>query len=146
MSISSSPSRSMVSIVLTIPRWASWMLDGIAAWPNGSATTVAGARLERHDIAKLGRGDLLRHDRDEWPVAVDGRRDQAVDERDGTRDPAECGQDLRRRVHHGADRRAERRPDAVDRRAQRRTARSPRGGAPQRRVEHSGGAGAPASF
>ena len=27
-----------MSIVLTIPRWASSMLDGIAAWPSGSAT------------------------------------------------------------------------------------------------------------
>ena len=37
--MTSSPSRSMVSIVLTIPRWASSMLDGMAAWPRGSATT-----------------------------------------------------------------------------------------------------------
>ena len=27
-----------MSIVLTIPRWASSMFDGIAAWPSGSAT------------------------------------------------------------------------------------------------------------
>jgi len=38
MSISSSPSRAMVSMVLTIPRCASSMLEGIAAWPSGSAT------------------------------------------------------------------------------------------------------------
>jgi hypothetical protein len=39
MSISSSPSRSIVSNVLTRTRWASSMFDGIAAWPSGSATT-----------------------------------------------------------------------------------------------------------
>ena len=39
MSISSVPSRVIVSMVLTMPRWASSMLDGIAAWPSGSATT-----------------------------------------------------------------------------------------------------------
>src|SRR3954452_7780697 len=211
MAISSSPSRSMGSIVLTIPRWASCMLDGIAAWPNGSATTVAGARPERHDSARRGRGGPSRPDRDEWPAAVDDRRDQAVDEGDGAGDerrpharveplqdgadggaehesernlrrsqaeqpeeaaadggdhdrvaapeeqpeqgaedphqedaaedplhqrlrlrggPVERRQDLRRRVHHGADHRAERGPDAVDRRAERRTARSPGGGTP----------------
>jgi hypothetical protein len=38
MSISSLPFRAIVSIVLTIPRWASSMLEGIAAWPSGCAT------------------------------------------------------------------------------------------------------------
>jgi hypothetical protein len=39
MSICSSLSRAIVSIVLTIPRWASSMLEGIAAWPSGCATS-----------------------------------------------------------------------------------------------------------
>ena len=39
MSIAS-PSKDTVSIVETIPRWASSMLDGIVAWPSGSATVA----------------------------------------------------------------------------------------------------------
>ena len=37
--MTSSSSRSIVSIVLTIPRCASSMFEGIAACPSGSATT-----------------------------------------------------------------------------------------------------------
>ena len=40
MSIASLPSRVIVSIVETIPRWASSMFDGIVAWPSGSATVA----------------------------------------------------------------------------------------------------------
>ena len=39
MSMFSLPSSVIVSIVLTIPRWASSMFEGIVAWPSGSATT-----------------------------------------------------------------------------------------------------------